>query len=495
MRKVLLLPLLAGLAGCGGFYSVRVPYRLPTGPSAASYRPALTALYMVLIPPEEAADSNPGLAGLLGKTGPDMDLPALARATAADLEAPSVKVCAWNVEKGSAAAGSFAPRFGPSGLLELSLSRPSLSLEKEERSVTVTEKGKSRQVKSKVRVYTASFSAGVRLLSWPDRKPLDGWSDSVKVSEERMDDALEPEDWYSGVEGRLFAELAGKVAARYSGRTVFRSRPLFAEKKDKLSEKALSLARSGDWSGAAAIWRERAATAGWRDYLGLAVAAELSGDLPAARGYYGRAKAASAGDKAASGVRWGEIYGDLDYASSRPPERACDGSWFGVKTALLPFSDETSSVDGPPLVRQLLYDRLREAGYDLVPLESTDEVLRGRGFSDGGQLTAARPEQIAGWLGAGRLIYCDISDYGEIMAGVYDRRMVAGTARIWEKGAGEISLSESVIKISAQKSLLGGLASQLAKGLAERVRNKPLGPEAGLFARQLSSALPARSGR
>ncbi|MDA8130321.1 MAG: DUF799 family lipoprotein [Elusimicrobia bacterium] len=494
MRGLLLLPLLAALSGCGGFYSVRVPYRLPASPAAVSARPALGALYLVLVPPEGAADREPGLAGLLGRQGPDMDLPALAGAAAAAIRTPSVKVCAWNVERASASAGAFASRFSPTGLLEISLSRPSISSGKEERRVTVTEKGKSRQVKSKVWVYTAVVGADVRLLSWPDRRQLDSWSDSETVSEERVDDSRDPEDWYSGWEDRLFKELAGKVAARYSGRTVFRSRPLFAKNKDKLSEKALALARSGDWSGAAAIWRERAAAGGgWRDYLGLAVASELSGDLPAARGYYDRARAASGGGKAASSVRWEEIFGDIDYASSAPPERACDDSWFGVKTVLLPFSDETNSVDGPPLVRQLVYDRLREAGYDLVPLEAADEALRRRGYSDGGQLAAARPEEIAAWLGAGRLIYCDISDYGEVIAGVYNRRMIAGTARIWEKGAPEVSIRESVIKISTQKSLLGGLASQLARGLMERIGNKPLGLEAGLFARQLSSDLPAMS--
>ncbi len=494
MKKIPILTFLALLAGCGGYYSVKVPYRVPGDPAAAAARPALGALYLVVRPPNDPiAEKAGGLAGLLGKSLPDMDLPGLGALTARAVNAPGSRICAWAVEKVDSPPGIFAPRFSPSGLMVVSLKKPAITVSRRERSVVRYDKNKNKEtVKTTVWVYSASLAADVRVLSWPDKAVLDSWADSESYSEERFDDSREKQDWYAAGEEKLFNKLAGKIAARYTGHMAYRFRPLFKVKKDAESEKALSLARSGSWAGAVEIWRARAErTGGWRDYLGLAVAAELSKDPGAARDYYKRAQAASSGDKAAKPVRWADIYRDIDSVVSEPQERPCDGSWFAVRTAVLPFADETTSIDGPILARQLVFDRLKAAGYDLMPLEETDELLRRHGFSDGGQLAAAAPEKIAGWLGAGRLVYCDISDYGEIMAGIYNRRMIAGTARVREKGGAEFSFRESVIKIKTQKSLIGGLASQLAKGMMERIKNKPLGYEAGLFSRQVAGDLPA----
>jgi hypothetical protein len=493
MRKIA-LPLALLLSGCGNYYSVRVPYNLPDMPGAASARPALSAVYLKVTSSKVAEENMLGaLAGVLGKRqGPEYRPSELAYRAARALNGPGAKVCAWRVDK-TGGEDPFLGRLAPSGLLVIEAAAPALSSKKEERSKVYYNKKKQAQtVKSKVWAYSASFYAKVSFYSLPAMQELDAWADTFTFSEDRFDNSKDAAEWYSENEAKLYAGLAERLKGRYSGRPVERFRPLFAVKKDKESEEALKFAKGDNWDKAEEIWARRAGTAGgWRDQLGLAVAAELKKDYAGAGALYARAQAAAAGDKDAKSVRWAEIFRDLEIFASTAAAGSCGRDWFGARTALLPFTDQTTFVDGPPLVRRLVYEHLKAAGYDLLTLDETDELLRRRGFSDGGQLAAAKPADIAGWLGAQRLIYCDLSDFGEIMAGVYNRRMVKGSAVVWEAGStAELAFEESVVRVKTPKNFASGLFSQLAKGLAERIKNAPLAYESGLFARQLTENLP-----
>lgn len=495
MKSIWLFPLAALLSGCGNYFNARVPYVLPDSPNAVASRRAMGGLYLVVKVKAPAEESAAGslLGSLLNTAGPDDSPSALAALSARVLTRPGMRVCAWRVDKSGADSDGFARQLAPSGVLEIAASRPSVSSRKEERSAVSYDRKKQRQeIKTTVLVYSAVMSAGFRLLSWPDSVPLDSWSDTFTYSEERYDRSEDLADWYAENEAKLYGALTAKLAARYAGREVVRFRPIFKKKGDKQSEEAAALAGRSEWGGAEGIWLARAAAeGGWRDYLGLAVAAELRKDYSGAAGYYRQAEKRSAGDKEAAILRWADIYRDLEIAAATVPASGCAGTWFGVRTAVLPFTDETTSIDGPPLVRSLLYERLRESGYDLVPLEETDETLRRHGFTEGGQLGAAKPESIAGWLGAGRLVYGDLTDFGEIMAGVYNRRTVKGSVKLWDAASKEtVSFDESVVRVKTPKSFLGGMFGQLAKGLAERIKNKPLAYESGLFSTQAAGNLP-----
>ena len=232
--------------------------------------------------------------------------------------------------------------------------------------------------------------------------------------------------------------------------------------------------------------------------LGLGVAAEVRKDFSAAREYYLRAREAAAGDKDAKAVRWRELLSDVELMLSTGPAAAApERDWFSVPAAVLPFSDETTSIDGPPMLRTLFYEALKAGGYAVQPLEETDRLLLARGFTQGGQLRAANPAEICGWLGAERLFYGNIGSFGEVMAGVYNRRLIQGKLSLWDLSERDFVWSEehSVVKVSTPKSLLGGLFSQLARGLLERVKGKPLAYEGSLFASETAETLPTRPGR
>ncbi|MBI4350189.1 MAG: hypothetical protein HY550_02015 [Elusimicrobia bacterium] len=491
-KKLFFIPLLALLAGCGNYFSARVRYLVPDLPGAAAARPALSGLYVTVKAEPAAAGTALGslAASLMNKSGPEFRPAELARRAAKALNRPGARVCAWRVDK-TGEGDVFLPEIKPKGLLAINADRPSASSKKEERVSVYYDKKKQKQtVKNKVWVYSSSLHAEVKLYSWPAMELLDSWADTFAYAEDRFDESKDAGDWYADNEEKLFSAVTARLVARYAGRPVERFRPVFSKKGDKASEEAGQLARHDRWEKAEEIWRPRAAEGSWRDTLGLAVSAELRKEHAAAEALYREAQARSAGDKEAAVVRWAEIYRDLELVSSTRAAAGCDGEWFGERTALLPFSDETTSVDGPPLVRQLVYESLKAGGYNVVPLEETDNILQAHGFSDGGQLAAAKPGNLAAWLGAGRLVYCNLTDFGEIMAGVYNRRMIKGSVRVWEDGGPEYSFEESVVKVKTPKNFAGGLLGQLAKGLVERIKNKPLAYESGLFSQQVTENLP-----
>ena len=495
-----LLPLLF-FCGCGNYYSVRIPYFLPENSNTIEATKALSSLYIAVKAPPEPEESAMGdiIGGLMNSRRVELDTYEFVRRTALAFSRPGVKVLAHRVFRTQEESDPYIRYFNPSGILELDISEPEVSARKESRSSVYYDKDKARQtVKSVVWVYSASISADIRLRAGADWKVLDKMSDTFVYTEERPDNGKGAADWYAENEAKLFGAVTARLSDRYIGRSVLRARPLFSKKDDSESARAADLARRGKWPEAENIWSSRVREKGdWRDMTDLAVAAEVRRDYSAAKNYYLRAREAAAGDKESKPVKWGEILGDLDIMLSTGPAVRSEGDdWFAGSVAILPFTDQTTSIDGPPMLRTLLHEALRDAGYRIQPLEETDKLLFSHGFTQGGQLGAADQAEICKWLGVERIFYGDINEFGEVMAGVYNRRMIKGRVMLWDLRSGNYiwSMDAAVIKAEMSKSFLGGMFAQLAKGLAERIKNKPLAYEASVFSAKIVEALPGRDG-
>lgn len=491
--------MLALLAGCGNFYSVKIPYYLPENNNIIEAKRALSSLYIAVKAPAGPEESAVGglLGGLMGGRSVELDTYGFVKRIALAFSRPGVKAPVYRVFRTKEESDPYIRYFSPSGVLQIKVSDPAVSARKENRSSEYYNKNKQRQtVRSVVWVYSASISADIRLLSGGDGKVLDKLSDTFAITEERPDNGKSAADWYAGNETKLFGAVAARLSGRYIGRPVLRGRPLFRKKDDPESARAADLAQRGKWPEAEKIWSARLrARSDWRDMMDLAVAAEVRKDYSAAKDHYLRARAASSGDPEAKPANWGEILGDLDIMlSTGPAVQAAGEDWFAGPAAILPFTDETTSIDGPPMLRTLIHGALADAGYRIQPLEETDKLLLAHGFTQGGQLGAADPAELCKWLGVERLFYGDINEFGEVMAGVYNRRMIKGRIMLWDlkNGGFAWALDPSVVKVNTSKSFLGGMFSQLAKGLVERLKNKPLAYEAGLFAGQVAESLPNR---
>lgn len=498
MKGALLTVLAAAaltLSGCASYYSVRMSHRIPERAAPSAAGDALSPVYVSVAgtPSDKKSDLAEALEKAAGAAY-EPDLPAFAGYAAKSLADGGLTVAAYRVsyEKPDPMAGAFSP----AGVLSLSCGPVSVGVTESRRTVTYRDKDKkTRTQEVSVWTYRAAASVSGTLTEWPSGKVIDSWTEEAEYSEEKLDDKYAPADWYEYSADKAAAAMASKAVARYAGRVTPRYRPVYFVKKDEESKKAARAAARGGCSSSSGFWKGKLASGeSWRARLGLAVCAELSGDYAAARTAYEEARKSAGGDKDASRIKWDRIFSDLDYLSS--PERVPAGPapWFRRRVAVLPFSDETNSIDGPVMLRQLLHASLAEGGYDVQPLEETDELLRRRGFSDGAQLSAAKDKDIIAWLGVDAVIYGDITDFNEIMAGLYNKRHVAGAfsmAAAGEKGRVWTGVSD-VSRVKLPKSLAGGFFSQLAKGLYERMREKPLYEESVLFVRRATGTLPRR---
>ena len=490
-------PLLLLFCGCGNYYSARIPYYLPENNNIIEIKKALSSLYIAVKAPPEPEESamDDIVGGLTHGRRVGMDTYEFAVKTAHVFSGSGIKVLAYRVSRTQEESDPYTRYFSPSGVLELKISDPAVSARKENRSNVSYDKKKSGQtVKSVVWVYSASISADIRLVSGADGKVLDKMSDNFAYTEERLDNGKSAADWYAENETKLFGAVTARLSDRYIGRPVLRRRPLFRKKDDSESAKAADLAQRGKWPEAENIWSARLRGHNdWRDMANLGVAAEVRKDYRAAKDYYVRARAVSGGDKEARPANWGEILGDLDIMLSTGSAAGPAGDdWFAGSAAILPFTDETTSIDGPPMIRTLIRESLTAAGYRMQPLEETDDLLLAHGMTQGGQLGAADQAEICKWLGVERLFYGDINEFGEVMAGIYNRRMIKGRVMLWDLKTGSFiwGLDAAVVKVDTPKSFLGGMFSQLAKGLAERIKNKPLAYEGSVFSAKMVEALP-----
>jgi len=499
INKLLFLSLSMVLTGCGNYFSVKLPYVIPNGPAAAANRELLTQIYILArVPAGREETVLTGLVAALVKPPvPALDGGAFTRRLAASFRRPGVSVTAYRTlrEGNGTGADSFAARLNPASLLEVTLGAPSVSANKETRETVYTDKQKKRQIlKTTVWVYSAHVTGLIKFSAYPAMEQRDLYSDTFVYTEERSDNSKSAADFYAANEEKLFSLVCTGIVRRYLGQPVLRYRQVFFKKGNAELKTAADHAQRGRWPQAKEVWEKQLHTPdGWRAAFNLAVAAETEKDYAAAAGLYRQAREKSGGDKEARIVGWAGIFSDLEYMLAVSTAPAPGGtSWFSLRTALLPFSEETASVSGPLMVREMLADAIKGAGYKLQDPAETDRILREHGYSDGGQLGAVAKGDLYKWLGVERVIYGNISDFGEVMAGLYNRRVVGGSFIMREEGAqAEVwTHRETVAKVKTPKNFASGMVSQLAKGLWERMKNKPLAEEADLFVKRVAESLP-----
>ena len=165
------------------------------------------------------------------------------------------------------------------------------------------------------------------------------------------------------------------------------------------------------------------------------------------------------------------------------------------KVAILPMSNETTDLDGPIFVRQLIQEQLFARGFQVLPLTDIDVHLKEQGFTDGGQLRAATPQQLGQWTGADTLFYSTLEDFNYVNVGFYWQRKVKVTAKLVDAATGE-RLWEAERDFSTRfivadkKEAERQFAIQLAAKAVEKMTHKPLQRESRMTVNRLLSTLP-----
>jgi hypothetical protein len=167
------------------------------------------------------------------------------------------------------------------------------------------------------------------------------------------------------------------------------------------------------------------------------------------------------------------------------------------RVAVLPMSNETTDLDGPPFVRQMVFNILAARGYTLVPLAEVDAKLLAQGFTDGGQLGAATPQKLGEWIGADGLFYTNLEYFDYISVGFYSQRRVKMTGKIMDAKTGERlweAEGSGVTRVVAtsRKEAETQFAIQLAVKMAEKTMHTPLKLESRIAVERLIDTLPRR---
>ena len=159
------------------------------------------------------------------------------------------------------------------------------------------------------------------------------------------------------------------------------------------------------------------------------------------------------------------------------------------------MSNETNDLDGPPSVRKLIYDRLSERGFILLPIAEVDQRLKDNGFTDGGQLRAAKVEDLGKWLDSDALLYLTLLDFNYINVGFYWHRKVkvsgrivqaSGGDRLWEADRMWMTVDVATNKDDAKRKF----AEQLAIQALEKMMHTPLRFEAARAVDLLIKTIP-----
>jgi hypothetical protein len=514
-RRALLIFIAFALTGCAA-NKVSVAYPKAVTPAETARTRAMGNLYLRIRKPKMPQKNLAGkaLTSLASHLTPisrllfPVDAGTFARAFAKRLQRRGAYLVAYKVAR-TGERDPFVEHLLPAGIAEVRFVSLDLTKKTKDKTVSVRVKNKetgkyeneSRTVQ--VDVVTARLTLVAQLLAHPDGTELASFTHSVAITQEaqsRIKNARDMRNWHRKHEPALLKKAARQLAPRFARvAVVSRKRQLFTNKDEPRSKAARKHFNGGRWERASELWAERLddGKGDWKDIVNLGVAHEKRREFAAAQKIYKDAQAKAGGAPEAAKIPWQQIQEDLASALVTVGQRShAAEEWFARPIAVMPFSDTTTSVDGPIMLRELVHGSLRKGGYNVPDIIEVDHILHNHGISQGGQLKAKRAAEYATWLGTDRLIFGHLERFNEIMLGAFGRRTVAGKLSLFNPDKGFLwSSDERAITEEAAKSgndVVGMFAGQLLRGLFERIANKPLGTESALFVRQNIETLPLK---
>ena len=511
MRKWSIPFFILALSACGPA-RVSIRYPAPSTPDEISRARALASAYLLISPPPRVPNTLLGKqikkAASKVKFGGsrlfDLDAAALATALSKAVESRGGEIIAYRV-----ADKTYAPFLNgltPSGIIRISLATLTVDQTRYEKEITQKD-SKTKKVTKRMAVYwkhKATLTGRIRFFSHPDNNTLGKATFAVTHSGElQAKGAAEAKrKWLKKAWRGLLKKTAKQAVAGIGNTTVVtRSRTLYIDKEDPDSKNAAKIARAGKWEVASSLWARRLEEdrGNWRDLMNLALASERVRLYSEAKRIYSDARKAAGPDPEATKVPWEQIQADLDAVSSLAIGRAKGArDWFAAPIAVLPFSDNTTSVDGPEILREMIWKALSKSGYNAIDLDSSDRALRAHGYSQGGQLHKGKHRDFAKWTGASRVLYGDITEFRDIMLGRFGKRIVAGTLRLWDAPSkkwiwkAEEPVINEAAELGSANAAKASLGNQIGRSFLEKWMGKPLGPESRDFVRINLETLPLR---
>lgn len=151
--------------------------------------------------------------------------------------------------------------------------------------------------------------------------------------------------------------------------------------------------------------------------------------------------------------------------------------------AVLPFDNASNELDAADIMQKKVYLALKPSVYRVSDIKETNELLKTRGITEGGQLPALDPKLIAQDLKVQALMYGEVENFGYVNIGFYTERKVALSLRLingttgekmWENSKSAATRKFTLDAKEAKENFVGGLAAQMV----DKTMKMPLEAEA-----------------
>jgi len=113
----------------------------------------------------------------------------------------------------------------------------------------------------------------------------------------------------------------------------------------------------------------------------------------------------------------------------------------GPKVAVAPLENRSNDISAPEIVRSAFITEILQRGWNVLPAEESDRVLRETlGINYGGQLASTTPGEVCRELGVEGVFYGEVREWNKTTTGVYNKVIVTAYfelyakdgARVWE---------------------------------------------------------------
>ena len=106
----------------------------------------------------------------------------------------------------------------------------------------------------------------------------------------------------------------------------------------------------------------------------------------------------------------------------------------GPKVAVAPLENRSNDISATEIVRSAFITEIGQRGWNVVPAEESDRVLRETlGINYGGQLRSTTPGVVCRELGVEGVFYGDVREWNKTTTGVYNKITVTASFELYAK--------------------------------------------------------------
>jgi hypothetical protein len=106
----------------------------------------------------------------------------------------------------------------------------------------------------------------------------------------------------------------------------------------------------------------------------------------------------------------------------------------GPSVAVAPLENRSNDISASEIIRSAFITEIRQRGWNVVPPEESDRILRETlGISYGGQLASTTPETVCRELGVDGVFYGEVQEWNKTTTGVYNKVTVTASLELYAK--------------------------------------------------------------